>query len=520
MNFDEAVGSIRTTIDLRRIGGAHVVDHRQLSDDELRDALIKVKPQYIQNETVRSNLERALYQEFRGDHRVLSRLILVDILLDQYEFTLPFTQTEEMVIAFEQSIVNHSNETELIDLACGDKESQRFRNLELYDYVLRVAWDNEDSKSPDEVNLLRKLRDRLNINESDHRMLEAKIGIFPKASNEPHNRSEINDVRRFLQSLGLLFAVRKDDGVDADVVPDEIAMLLRTINGLEIRTESYRELMSYRVLRRKVHLTEVLDRCGVELGRYDTVDTLVDRILRYVPPSKAITSYSPRYGLSSDQLGAWRRDLNLSPSGAMDERVSRIIAHFDQLRPTVKAGINGRIRWYEFYVELANRDYGTLRAQHVIDKDLEIESKFEDATAYLFAEKLNHTPLQQRGSNHPDGLLSLQSNYLMWDNKSRETPVNLRDHMSQFDAYINQADKPVPVFAVIGPDFTQDSETEAVRYHSNHFDRNIVLITAPDLLRLAEEWSSDQNKNREEPFPLGLLAATGRFDRARLGKLF
>ena len=117
MNFDEAVGSIRTTIDLRRIAGAHVVDHRQLSDDELRDALIKVKPQYIQNETVRSNLERALYQESRGDHRVLSRLILVDILLDQYEFTLPFTQTEEMVIAFEQSIVNRSNETELKAIA-------------------------------------------------------------------------------------------------------------------------------------------------------------------------------------------------------------------------------------------------------------------------------------------------------------------------------------------------------------------------------------------------------------------
>ena len=85
---------------------------------------------------------------------------------------------------------------------------------------------------------------------------------------------------------------------------------------------------------------------------------------------------------------------------------------------------------------------------------------------------------------------------------------------------MNQADKPVPVFAVIGPDFTLESETEAVRNHSTHFDRNIVLITAPDLLRLAEEWSSDQNKNREEPFPLGLLAATGRFDRARLGKLF
>jgi hypothetical protein len=260
MKFDEAVDSIRTSIDLRRIAGAHVVDHRQLSDDDLRGALVKVKPQYLHEETVRSSVDRALYQNTRHDYRVFSRLILADILLDQYEFTLPFTQTEEMVIAFEQTVLNRSNETEVIELACGNKESQRFRNLELYDYVLKVAWENENSKSPDEVNLLRKLRDRLNINESDHRLLEAKIGRFPKASNELHNRTEINEVRRYLQSLGLLFAVRLDDGVDADVVPDEIATLLRSINGLEIRTESYRELMSYRVLRRKAHLTEVLDR--------------------------------------------------------------------------------------------------------------------------------------------------------------------------------------------------------------------------------------------------------------------
>ena len=519
MKFDDAVEAIRTIPDLRRIAGAHVVDHRQLTDDELRGALNKVKPQYFHEETILSNLERALYRDPRSDYRVLSRIILVDILLDQYEFTLPFTRTEELVIAFEQFIVNRSNEIELVDIAAGNKESQRYRNLDLYNYVLEVAWENENTKSPDEVNLLRKLRDRLNINETDHRTMEAKLGRFPKNSNELHNRTEINKVRQYLHGMGLLFAIRQEDGVDADVIPEEIAAPLRGILGLEIRSESYRELLAYRPLRRKAHLTEILERCEVEFARYDTIDALADRVFQCIPPSKAISSNSPRYGLNSDQLAAWCRTLSMSPSGSMEERVTRIIAHFDQLRPTMKTEPSERARWYDFFEQLAHRNYDTLRAQHVIDKDLEIESKFEEATRYLFAEKLNHTPLQQRGSNHPDGLLSLQTNYLMWDNKSKESPVNLRDHIGQFDSYMNQADKPVPIFLVVGPEFTTESEAEAVRYHAQHFDRNVTLITATELQRLAEEWSSNQNKNRDEPFPLGLLAATGRFDRDKLGKL-
>lgn len=163
MKFDDAVGAIGTLTDLRRIAGVHIVDHKQLADSELRGAVIKVKPQYLHEETVRSNLERALYRDPRTNCRVLSRLILVDVLLDQYDFALPFSRTEERVIAFEQSILNRSNETTLLDLACGNRDSQRHRNLELYNFVLRVAWENEDSKSPDEVNLLRKLREHLNI---------------------------------------------------------------------------------------------------------------------------------------------------------------------------------------------------------------------------------------------------------------------------------------------------------------------------------------------------------------------
>ena len=294
---------------------------------------------------------------------------------------------------------------------------------------------------------------------------------------------------------------------------------MRGILDLELTTESYRELLSYRPLRRRAHLIDVLTKCGVEIGRSDTIDVLADRVAQYVSPSKAIASVSPRYGLSSEQLSKWCRELNLPLSGTIQERVARIVAHFDQLRPPMKIEPDERARWYDFYEDLASREYDRLRAQHVIEKDLEIETKFEEATKYLFAQKLNHTPLQQRGSNHPDGLLTLQSSYLMWDNKSKESPVNLKDHISQFGAYIDRADKSVPIFLVIAPDFTDDSEAEAVRYHASHFDRNIALITAKELKNVAEEWSSDKNRKREEPFPLGLLASNGRFSRTRLGRL-
>ena len=520
MKFNDVVDAIWRTTELRRIAGAHVVDHRQLSNDELKAAIKKARLQYLHEETVNSSLDSVIYKTTESDLRVLSRLLLVDVLLNQYDFELPFSETEERVLSWEQSVIDRSNEIELVDLGCVNRKSPRYHSLDLYRFVLDVAWENEDQTSPDEVNLLRKLRGRLGITESDHRLIESKLGKYPKRSNQLHTRTEINEARRRLQSIGLLFAIRRDDDdVAVDIIPDELARVMRRILKIELRLDSYRALMDHKPLRRKAHLVSVLDRSGVEYNPADTVDLLVDRVIEYVSPSQAVSSVSPRYGLNNEQLAAWCRELNETVSGTMDERLRRVISHFDQLRPRIEQEVDERANWYVYYEQLAAREYDTLRSQHIIEKDLEIETKFEQSTEYLFDHKLKHTPLHQAGTNHPDGLLSLGSNYVMWDNKSKEIPVSLKDHIRQFDAYMNDGDKPVPIFLVIGPSFTPDSDSEAVRYHAQHFDRNISLITAHELKSLAEEWFSEENKRREEPFPLGMLAGTGRFDRERIGKI-
>ncbi len=519
MKFDDAVESIAKHWELHRIAGAHVVDHRRLNTEELRAALHKVKPQYLHEETIRSNLDFALFKEESTQLRVLTRLILVDVLLNQYGFELPIKETEESVIAFEQMVVDRSNEIELTELGCESNDSPRFQNLKLYEFVLEVAWQNNDDKSPDEVNLLRKLRERLSITESDHRLMEAKLGKYPKLENMLHVRDEIDEARRYLQGLGLLFEIRRDDEVDVDLIPEEIAETLRKLTNCQMRTEAYSELMDQRPVRRKAHLQSVLKKNGVEFGRYDTLETLANLVIDYVPASNAISSNSPRYGLTNKQLSAWCRDLSEPVYGTTDEMVDRIIRHFDRKRPVVEHEDDERAMWYDFYEALSGREYDVLRSREIISKDLEIESKFEEATEYLFSEKLKHTPLKQPGSNHPDGLLSLGSHYLMWDNKSKESPVNLRDHIKQFDAYMDNAEKPVPIFLVIGPSFTEESEFEAIRYRAQHYDRAITLITANELRDLAEEWAHSDNKKREEPFPLPLLGANGRFSRSQLGKL-
>lgn len=522
MLFDDVVDSINRITDLRRIAHNRVIDHSKLDADDLKQAIKTVKPHYLHRETVQDRVEEALYLEPDTDIRVLSRLILTDVMLNTYGFQLEAKKVGQYVKKVEQSVVDESNNIrDLVDLACLNKESTRYKNLDLYNFVLSVAWDSENSKSPDEVNLLRKLRDRLNISEADHRILEAKLGVYPKHANEIHTLDEIEKARRELQRKGLLFSI-KLEGIDQqiDIIPEELAKILREILNVELREESYRALMEYRPIRRKDHLTKVLERCGVEISRHDTVETLVDYVIRYVPASKAFSSVSPRYGLNNEQLASWLKEINEHVSGTTEERIQRILQHFDELRPHIHEETDERERWYEFYEELGFRNREVLQRQHVIEKDLEIEAKYEDATKFLFSKKLNHTPLHQEGSNHCDGLVSFGNGYLMWDNKSKETPVRLQDHVRQFNDYMGKMrDKPVRIFLVIGPEFTDSSESDAIQNRAERdFMTDIVLITSKELKNLAEEWSSEKNKKREDPFPLGMLAATGRFNRDRLGK--
>jgi hypothetical protein len=511
MKFERVVSSVSTFHDLKRIASAHVVDHVRLDAEELRSSILRTTNQYTHPEAVRAALECALYEDNDLDHRVLAEAIVVDVLMDEHGHLMPLAELEEKVSQFEQSVLNESNEQTLRDLAGGNEDSPKGKNLSLYNFVLDTAWKHQDSKSVDEANLLRKLRGRLGITAREHRLLEARLGKYPKDHNELHSRTEITEALRTLETLGLVFMVRDENGTDFVAIPEEIAQEARKALGIEMRRAGYQQLLQSKHVRSKAYLQDVLAKHGIDYGPRDTVEQLQERVLDSVPPSELIGGTSPRDGLNSEDLHKWCSELGLPVAGSKAERIARIIEHYDQLELLGSEEGDTREIWYHFYEQLARRNIAALRAQHVIEKDIEIERYFEEATSFLFEVKLNHKPLRQAGTEHADGTLSYRDTWILWDNKSKETPVNLRDHLKQFHRYMEKAEKPVPIFIVVGPEFTEDSEAAALEYTSENLGRNVALVRAADLKELADIWASDDNRRNAEPFPLGLFARPGLF---------
>ena len=189
--------------------------------------------------------------------------------------------------------------------------------------------------------------------------------------------------------------------------------------------------------------------------------------------------------------------------------IQRIIEYYDAILEKDESVGDDREIWYQHFEKLAGRELDFLRNQQIITKDLECEKKFEEATNYLFEKKLLHKPLTLVGSSHADGALSFQNKVIYWDNKSKETPVNLKDHIRQFDGYIRASEKPVACFFVIGPDFTEESSLIAMQYQVES-GTTITLIRASELKTIAENWSKkNQGKKEDDPFPLGYLIQPG-----------
>lgn len=511
MKFSECVAAIPTHNDLKRTASAHVVDYTRLNSDELQSSILKTAKQYTHPDAIIGALHEALWQDSNLDKRVLSEIIIVDILINESGFMLSVPDLDEQVSQFEQAVVNQSSERKLRDLAGGREGTERFEALSLYNFVLETAWQHRDTKSVDETNLLRKLRDRLRITTREHRLLEAMLGKYPKPHNELHSRNEITDALRSLQAAGLLLVIRDDSGTNFAVIPDEIAEQIRASLGIEIRAYGYRQLLQAKYVRKKAYLQSALDKSEV-LYANETVAELQEKVMESMPPSVLLGGLSARDGLNNEDLHAWCTELDLPVAGTKAQRIERIIEFYDKLEQLSEIGEEDPRRiWYLFLDELSRRDAKSLRAQQVIEKDLEIEHFFEAATGFLFENRLNHVPLKQAGTEHSDGLLAFRDTYIMWDNKSKETAVDLNDHIKQFDRYMEKAEKPVPVFMVIAPDFTPNSESVALAYTAEHIGRNICLITAAELKELAELWASDDNKRNSEPFPLGMFARAGRF---------
>src|SRR5690625_7945298 len=119
--------------------------------------------------------------------------------------------------------------------------------------------------------------------------------------------------------------------------------------------------------------------------------------------------------------------------------------------PTSSDPTDERARLYDFYEEIASRDYKTLRVNKVIEKDINVDDYFEEATRYLFERKLKLDLVEMEGTRHADGKIQFnQKEVILWDNKSTEEPYTFpENHVNQFLRYMRSEKKRVTLSLVI-----------------------------------------------------------------------
>ena len=510
MKYQNCVSLSNNVNELKRIASAYVEDCRRLDASELKASLLKTEGQYTSYANIEKQLEKLKLHE-NPTVRIIVPIILQGYLLDEDEFTSPCKTTEEAALKYEQSIIDESNNFD---------EKNMSKDFSFLKFVLDAAWEHESNISVDEKNLIDKIRKYLNITVREQNMLEAKAGRYPTPGNVLHTRSEIDTVRKALQSAGILFYIKNADNTPCDIIPEEIADALRKYYGIEIRNYGYKQLIQYVTkITKKQYLIDIINKFNdnpntatVDVPLYATVPCLQELIYKTIKPSQLIGGFSPKDGLSIADLQKWCATLGLSVTGSKATLIARILDHYDKVRKIEISTEDDREKYYRVFHELACRDLAFLRENGIIVKDLECEHAFEKATNYLFEVMLKNKPLLLTGTEHPDGKLSFNDKYILWDNKSKETPVNLQDHILQFDRYIKGSDKSVAVFMVIAPSFTENSLKECVKY-SLSSDTLILLITADELKEVAEQW----HKNHpDESFNLGFFKQNGRFDKSRL----
>ena len=500
MNFDECINNVSTFLDLKRFANEYVIDYRHLTFDELKEAVIKTAPQYSNEENIRKVIK---FFELNPDRniRILFYILVRNVLLNCDDFTENQRLSEDKVISYEQDIVDLANEFSLND---------EIENIEFFKYIVEAAWDENNDVSVDEQNLINKIKSKLKISEKYNQILEAQIGKFPKIGNILHSKEEIYSIRRLLQSKGLLIAVRDSNNIDYDVIPKEIAVIIRKIFNIDIKESSYANLLESKYVKNKAYLIDVLSKAGIIASKYSNLTDLKELVMKNITAHELIGGFSANGGLDKTTISDWCSSLGLISYGTKPELINRIVSYYDDIKQIQCVEEDEREKYYHYYCDLASRNLHQLRQQGVINKDLECEHKFESATNYIFEKIFKIKPLIMSGTEHPDGILSFNDKLIMWDNKSKESPVSLADHIKQFDRYIKNSTKSVSVFIVIGPSFTEDSQKECAKYAMTN-DTIILLITANELKSLADKWISIHGKD-SEMLPLGIFKQNGRFN--------
>lgn len=495
MKVAEAVKHM-TVAYLRRIVDSFTKDFPQPEEERAREIIVQNADELTDPERI----ERTLRVADRSySTRILQHNIL-EALLNKPERRA----TEEEIVEDVRSL-----EKEILDEAERPEESLAYEDEKALD-TLRAVLDvavQDDQVSPEELNLIHRLRRKLGVQERSKQILLAQLNHFPRAGNEIHSPSELSSALNNLQRLGVVFYCNRLDG-GAYLIPEEIVPGVKRALGVELSQKPWRLLLDNLTTR---HLSTILQANG--LPGHGLKEERIERVVHAgIAPSEAlgVLKSSELYDILDGLAGAKVR-------GTKPERIQRIIDYFqDLVIKEVPEEASPAETYYEYLVELAERDRESLLANDVISKDRDMDAAFEEGTRWLFEQRLGLELLEMSGSDHPDGVLEFPAgDLLMWDTKSKEDAYRFpRSHLRQFKRYIRDAPRRISCFLIIVPSVEDGVGTKAQLLKSESGDdSDVALVSAEDLKWVAENW---EEVGSSSEFVLEVFDATGVLTRDQL----
>lgn len=483
---------------LGRIVDSFLKDVHMETEEEMREVILKNIDEFQNKERVKSHLDFS--NEIR-DIALLNEMVLM-ALMERKGYLLSETELYIKVEDMQKSILSQSEDDEYINrFIPGDAKR-------IYSAVLSEAWKKDDSLNAHEINILEVLRNELELSKREHYLLESRIGRFPQKGNTLYSHQQISRSLINLQSRGLILRFR--DETSYYIIPKDIARILRYEMGGELRNEVYETLLNDLNVSQ---LRDILNQLNINVSGVKEI--LVSRIIEHnILPSTALKVFS------SKELSEILRTLEgAKVSGTKKEKIQSIIDYYEMLSaPTSSDPTDERARLFDFYEELASRNYKTLRVNKVIDKDVNVDNYFEDATRYLFERKLGVELQEMKGTRHADGkILFNSSDVVLWDNKSTEKPYTFPEsHFNQFLRYMRTEEMRVTLFLVIVHDYTKEAVAQAQKLKAfSEEDTDVALIKASDLKFIAEQWK-DYSDQKHPVFNLQVFNMTGELTRSLL----
>ncbi|GAB4074692.1 hypothetical protein GCM10028778_21950 [Barrientosiimonas marina] len=468
------------------------------TEEEMREVILRNIEEFKNEERIINNLD---FTKETRDVALLNEMILMS-LMEQEGYISTENGLYQMVEELEIGILDQSRDDDFMNKAIPSEAKRIFSS------VLTEAWKKDDYLNEHEINILNVLRKELHLSKRDQYLLECQIGRFPQKHNKLHTTQQVGKSLINLQSRGLILRFREDTSYY--VIPAEIERTLRYEMGVELRDEVYKTLLQDLSVDQ---LKKILDE--MDIGVSGRKGDLVKRIITHnILPSTSLNIFG-----TSELTDILRELEGAKISGSKEDKVQNIIEYYEKLStPTLSDPTDQRSRLFDFFEELAARDYKTLRINKIIDKDVESENDFEKATRYTFEKKLGLTLADMKGTRHADGkVLFNQREVVLWDNKSTEEPYTFPEKdFNQFLRYIRSDEMRVTLFLVIVQDYTKEAVAQAQKLKAfSEEDTDVALIKAADLKYTAEEWQSFSDKTNPV-FDLQVFNLTGELTRNQL----